>query len=629
MARCRAHKTQEDAHSDVENSAFELERERVKEGAGLGKVTGRGWKAGFGKEHGHDDEEQRRPKTVEELEFERQGGYSRFRQEEAIQYWTCLLWFGHALPEAILLILIPILAAAPSRDGFRFYQTLNFNWACSTLVGVFLTSQLTACYLRCIVVSARCLEPERAAAVQYDPRGHVPSPEAMAAAVERVTCPSRLEVVLAVLFLLLKVETNATWLLGTLHGQSLVGQPFGFSLWLQLVLSVSFMSFVIVVYPFIFRALRVGILRREKARSIDYVCSRMHTVVPVLLLQVYVIVYIFLTIALVTPPVSLSMLYYSGSNRAFVCGSLSNPNCTLTYDPADSSADVRFTAYRPDAVSCVGEGAVAGYGSRYSACVAALIGDDLVFRALCGICASLTAVMTLISVELLQLIPVAVDQILHPKHFLRRFSQTGISCAVKLVILILYCELLCCLAYLVLLAWAGVGQKLYDYFNWFLLLFGLPKVLVASLLLTEFMQRRFTDTSSDMYTTRLDGQVAPHPLSLTSSPVSAQAVRTRSSHPPGVFAAGRHLLMYSRCSWSFHGIYASGPPFFPTESEQVVNALPFFLAPCIRAGGQHPRRGLPADGADRGRQPRPWGEPVRVRGAAAGDGQAARRGAGY
>jgi len=128
------------------------------------------------------------------------------------------LRYGHALPEAVLLILIPILAVSPTRDGFRFYQTINFSWACSTLLGVFLTSQLSACYLRCVVVSTRYLEPTGAAALRYDPQRHVPSAETMATAVEKVTSASRLEIVLAALFFILELEISSAWLVGALHG---------------------------------------------------------------------------------------------------------------------------------------------------------------------------------------------------------------------------------------------------------------------------------------------------------------------------------------------------------------------------------------------------------------------------
>jgi hypothetical protein len=225
----------------------------------------------------------------------------------------------------------------------------------------------------------------------------------------------------------------------------------------------------------------------------------MYIVLPVLLLQCYVGVYTFLIMSYTSRPVDLSLLYYSGAIRALICGSLENANCTLTYNRADRSSNVHFTPHRPDAVLCAGEASVAGYESRYSACTAALIGDDLIFRALCGITASTTAIMTLISVELLQLIPVGVDNLLHPKHFCRRYCETGISWPVQLAVLILYFEPLCCAANLVLFGWVGIGQTLLDYLNGFLMLFLLPKVLVATLLLTEFMRRRYA-TGIDAHT---------------------------------------------------------------------------------------------------------------------------------
>lgn len=82
MARRRAHTAQEEAQGDIENPP--LEWEQVKPGQVLIER--------FAKNNGRDGEGRRLPKTVEELEFERQGGFSRVRQEEAIRFWTCVLW---------------------------------------------------------------------------------------------------------------------------------------------------------------------------------------------------------------------------------------------------------------------------------------------------------------------------------------------------------------------------------------------------------------------------------------------------------------------------------------------------------------------------------------------------------
>jgi DNA repair photolyase len=79
LARRMARQAQE-AQGDVENPDVELSR------ATLGSMVR------CAKDNGQVVEERRRAKTVEELEYEREGGFSRVRQEEAIRSWTCVLW---------------------------------------------------------------------------------------------------------------------------------------------------------------------------------------------------------------------------------------------------------------------------------------------------------------------------------------------------------------------------------------------------------------------------------------------------------------------------------------------------------------------------------------------------------
>jgi hypothetical protein len=203
---------------DAERPPSWLERELIN--------PARSWRAQFSTEAGDGGGEWQRPKSVEKLEFERRGGFLHMRREAAIRFFSRVLWCGCALPEAIMIIVIPAFALSTTQDGFRFYQTLNFTWACSTLTDIYLTSQLTACYLRCIVVSARHLEPTGSAALRHDPRSHVPSAKAIALAVEKATCPSRLDRVLAFFYMLLGLETTTLAIVGTLHTQELVGKPF-------------------------------------------------------------------------------------------------------------------------------------------------------------------------------------------------------------------------------------------------------------------------------------------------------------------------------------------------------------------------------------------------------------------
>jgi hypothetical protein len=451
-----------------------------------------------------------RPLTAEEIEFERLGGFSQRRRDATLKFWTEVMWSCVFMPEGIVLILVPSMAVSSTKHGYRHYQTINFCYGSATLIGTFLLAQLVACYLRCVVVSAKYLQPPSLATVRGDPRGYVPTPEMLARALAAVARPSRLETVLAILMWLLQLEVFSIWLASLLYAQDQIGAPFQASVWLQFALSCFFSAFLVTCYPRVFRAIRVGIVRREKARVLEYVSTRWRTFVgPVLLLHLYVLVYVYVVLTLGTPPVGQALLFFSigGGRRQLLCGDLDKNNCTLTFDPTQHSRSTVFTPYRPDAITCPSGDGIAGYESHYMACLMALVCDDIVMRIFMGVAASATLTLSIISLELLMLIPIAADSLFSPRMLLLPYRKTGISAWVKLTVLILHVEFLSVGMYMLLLVWTGIGPDLYPFSNVLLAWFGLPKMMVVSFLLTEFMRRRFTDTSSDMYTTLPGGRV--------------------------------------------------------------------------------------------------------------------------
>lgn len=407
-----------------------------------------------------------------------------------------------------MVILVPSMAVSNTGHGYQHYQTINFCYSNGTLVGTFLLAQLVACYLRCVVVSAEYLQPTGLAAVRGDPRGYVPTPEMMAQAIAAVARPSRLETVLALLMLVLLLETFSIWLVSLLNAQAHLGARFQTAIWLQFILSTVFCVFILICYPRVFRAVRIGIVRREKARVMEYVMARWRAFVcPTLLLHLYVLVYGYVVLTLKTPPVAQALVYFSAGEgrRQLLCGSLESSNCTLTFNQTEHSENIRFTPYRPDAVSCPAEEGIVGYPSRYTACLMAMVGDDIAVRSFMGIAASYTLTVSVISLELLMLIP--IDSLLNLCTLLLPYHKTGISGCVKLTVLILHAEFVSVGVYMLLLVWTGIGPVLLPYFSLMLVWFGTPKMMVVFLLLSEFMRRRYIDTSGDMYTELPDGRV--------------------------------------------------------------------------------------------------------------------------
>jgi len=418
------------------------------------------------------------------------------------------MWIGHVLPQTALVLGIPIVAGMTHSHGLKYYSTLNFCWANAALTSLFLTSHLAACYLRAVVVASRFLEPSGAQRLDYERGRYAPSPVDLEHAVRDVARSSRLEMVLYTLFVVMQAESVGIWLAGMLYGQRVVGASFPASLWLQFILLCAFLTFVVFSYPRVFRSLRVGILRREKERTYEYVARHSaQLLLPTTLLQLYVVVYVYIVITIRSPPVSQSLLYFSSTlaRRDALCANLGDANCTVTYDRSRASNNVHFTPTRPDAIVCPSEAGFLEYESRYTACFMALLGDDVTLRGFFGVAAATSAIMTVIAVELLYLIPFGVRVLFHPRNLVRPFSVTGMSWAVKLTIVVLELEVLTCAVHLLMLGWSGAGEALYESFNLILLWFGLPKVLTVVLLLTEFMRRRFIDTSGDMYTTLPDG----------------------------------------------------------------------------------------------------------------------------
>jgi hypothetical protein len=76
---------------------------------------------------GGTEDEAELNQTADELEIEWQGCYSQRRKQRHLVFWTRVMWFGHALPEAIVLIFIPIIAdVKAARRGIE--QASSLRW---------------------------------------------------------------------------------------------------------------------------------------------------------------------------------------------------------------------------------------------------------------------------------------------------------------------------------------------------------------------------------------------------------------------------------------------------------------------------------------------------------------------
>ena len=296
-----------------------------------------------------------RPLTIEELEYERAGGFTRKRSMRAVQQWRRLVWCGCVLPQALVLLAVPTMACLPHhKTGVPYFLTINFMWVISFFVGIFLSAQLLACYLRCGMISLTFLNLGPAE-MRWGPGGPALPKEALEGALADAQAPSLMERLLAAELVVLVLEILAIWAAGLIHVQGDFGAVSTYG-WVQFILCALFLCFVVVMYPYVFRALRIGILRREKCRVMEYITDRIYTfMAPTLVLQGYLCAYGAIVIGLLLQPVNVHLLHYSTkTGRSELCADLGQEyaNCTSIFDVSLASSAVVFTAHRPDAVRC-------------------------------------------------------------------------------------------------------------------------------------------------------------------------------------------------------------------------------------------------------------------------------------
>ena len=104
-----------------------------------------------------------------------------------------------------------------------------------------MSAQLTAAYLRCVVISTQHFHPTGATARRQGASSSTFSPEAMTTALQLAAHPSLIEKVLAGLFCLLTVEEGSFWFIGVISAEAELGMPMPLNIWVQVVGVVSFM----------------------------------------------------------------------------------------------------------------------------------------------------------------------------------------------------------------------------------------------------------------------------------------------------------------------------------------------------------------------------------------------------
>ena len=347
--------------------------------------------------------------TASELELESRGGITSARLERVVSFWRKLLRYGVVLPQAMVLVIIPVVAVLPhhqSTDGrIRYYQTMNFYWVLGYFIGVFLSTQLMAVFLECVLASTVHLRHKG----PYVPRifgDSAVSQEAMDAALAQLGRFSILERILGIEFRILMIEIFIIWLVANILDRQLeVSLRPTAAVWVQTFSILAFLIFEAGAMPHVFKAIKIGIVRREKANTVHYVNQRFHQfLLPALVLQTYLLFYGFYVLTARAPPVLAVLLRFDLDTgaRDLLCGKLGQDNCTMILDTAIASdLGLMTTPYRPDVVSCEFD-PVLVYPNRYTACLMAQLGDDLYVRGFMGVAASLTAIITVICVELLQ-----------------------------------------------------------------------------------------------------------------------------------------------------------------------------------------------------------------------------------